>query len=58
MNTQPEDTSTVPKSQLTLHRLYVKSSLFESFALTVNSFKNPVQPVFEMQVFAVRHVAH
>ena len=39
------------QSQLTLHRIYVKSSLFESSMVTVASFQNPVQPVIEMQVF-------
>ncbi len=46
-----QDQSSPPKSQLILHRIYVKNSLFESSAVTLDSFQNPIHPFVEMQVF-------
>ncbi len=40
------------ESKLTLHRIYQKNSSSESFSVTVDSLKNPVQPALNMQVFA------
>ncbi len=50
-NTQ-EDIKSLNQPRLNLHRIYVKSSTFESFSVSVASLQMPVQPSLEMQVFA------
>jgi preprotein translocase subunit SecB len=45
-------TENVPKSQLILHRIYLKNSSFESFSVSMASIQNPIQPMVDMQVFA------
>ncbi len=49
MNEEFEDPN---QSRLILHRIYVKNSSFESFSVSLDLFKNPIQPTLEMQVFA------
>ncbi len=39
-------------SQIRLHRIYTKSSLFEAASLTVALLENPPQPVISLQVFS------
>ncbi len=39
-------------NRLILHRIYVKSSSFESYALKLDGFQNLVNPIAEMQILS------
>ncbi len=51
MTTQDGNKS-LNEPRLSLHRIYIKNSSFESFSVNMASLKNAVQPMVEMQVFA------